>query len=78
MLVGVVPFGLAIWGIVSAASFGEETWRRAGSEKVVWIVLQLCLGFIGSIAYLAAIRPKLKAAEAFAPERGSGPWREGI
>ena len=57
----VVAMGvLPIWGIIDAAVRPESLWQRANQNKVVWILVQIFLGFIGAIAYFAAIRPKLK------------------
>jgi hypothetical protein len=57
--------GIVVWGIVDAASRPQAAWHAAGQSKVLWILLQavglpFCLvGFILSIIYLAAIRPKV-------------------
>lgn len=63
-LVAVVPLALTIWGIVDAASRPDWAWQRSGQNKVLWVVLQVvglfvCLGWILSIVYLAAIRPQV-------------------
>jgi hypothetical protein len=64
LLILLVPLALTIWGIVDAASRPEWAWQRSGQSKVLWIVLQVvgmfvCLGWILSIVYLAAIRPQV-------------------
>jgi len=64
-----VPLGIVIWGLVDASSHPAWAWDQAGQSKTLWIVLQavgvlFCfVGFILSIVYLAAIAPKVRAAE---------------
>ncbi|HEY8524050.1 MAG TPA: DUF2516 family protein [Acidimicrobiales bacterium] len=63
-LIGLVPLALTIWGIVDAASRPDWAWQRSGQNKVLWVALQViglfvCLGWILSIVYLAAIRPQV-------------------
>jgi len=72
-----VPLGLVIWGLVDAASHPPWAWDRAGQSKTLWIVLQavgvlFCfVGVILSIVYLAAIAPRVRAAErGFTPPPG--------
>jgi uncharacterized protein YybS (DUF2232 family) len=65
LAVGVVPYGVIIWGLVDAASRPEWAWQRAGQNKALWVVLQVvglvfCLvGVILSIVYLATIRSQV-------------------
>jgi hypothetical protein len=57
-LFAVVP----VWGIIDAALRPDDVWARASQNKVVWLLLQIFLGALGTLIYFAAIRPKLKAA----------------
>jgi hypothetical protein len=57
-----IIWGIPIWGIVDAAMKPDPVWRAAGQNKVVWIILQVVLGIIGTAIYVFAIRPKLVAA----------------
>jgi Na+-transporting NADH:ubiquinone oxidoreductase subunit NqrE len=69
VLVG-LSLALPIWAIVDAAGRPDAVWTAAGQNKVLWIVLIAALtvtcgaGWIVAIVYLAAIRPKLVAAQA--------------
>ncbi len=66
-----VSFGLALWALIDAASRPDEAFRQAGQSKVLWIILPIVgfvlLGFVAAIlgiVYLAAIRPKVREAQA--------------
>jgi hypothetical protein len=70
----------AIFIVVDMARRPGWQWQRAGSSKVLWLVLEIVfiLGFLSilvGILYLAVIRPKLIAAE----REGQGPpgWAGG-
>lgn len=64
LLVVLIFFGLGgvvpVWGIIDAAVRPEHQWREANQSKVVWVLVQVFLGFIGAVVYFAPIRPKLK------------------
>ena len=50
--------GLWVWSFVDVLGRSDEQWRAIGQEKIVWLLVVLFAGLPGSIAYLAAIRPK--------------------
>lgn len=58
-LIGLGSFAVWIWGLIDAATRPDWIYRRTGSSKVLWIVLIVLLGVVGSAIYLLAIRPKL-------------------
>jgi hypothetical protein len=64
-----VAFAVVLWGIVDAAGRPAHAWSAAGQSKAAWIALQaaglvFCVaGFVLSVVYLAAIRPKVRAGE---------------
>jgi hypothetical protein len=66
MLVGfsllLIFVALPIWAALDAALKPDHTWAAAGQNKLVWVLLCLLLGLIGSLIYLAVVRPKLLAA----------------
>ena len=69
----------AVFIVVDMARRPGWQWQRAGSSKVLWLVLEIVfiLGFLSiivGILYLAVVRPKLVAAE----RQGQGPpgWPE--
>lgn len=53
-----------IWGFLDAVVRPGWAFRAAGSSKTLWIVLPILLGGIPALIYLAAVRPRVKAAEA--------------
>ncbi len=71
VVVFLLPVGIPVWGLLDAASRPDWAWERVDQNKVRWIFLQalgvapfLIIGFVCSVFYLAAIRPKLRSAQA--------------
>jgi hypothetical protein len=56
--------GLSIWGLVDALVRPTAAWRSAGRSKVFWVVVQILLAPLASIAYLLVVRRELRAAGA--------------
>jgi uncharacterized membrane protein len=61
LLILLAGFVFPIWGIIDAAVKPEPVWTATGQSKVLWIILQIVLGALGTIIYFVAIRPKLVA-----------------
>jgi hypothetical protein len=61
-LIALASFAIWIWGLVDAAARPDWVYQRTGSSKVLWVILIVVLGIIGSAIYLLAIRPKLLTA----------------
>jgi hypothetical protein len=68
-----VSVALIAWTIFDVVSWSEDVWNRAGQNRGLWIFLPLAgavilippgLGVAFSIAYFAAVRPKLRLASA--------------
>jgi len=51
---------LWLWSLVDALRTNDQTWNAAGQNKLVWVVVIMLLGFLGSILYVAFPRPALK------------------
>lgn len=69
----------AIFVIVDMARRPDWQWRAAGSNKVLWMVLEIVLligllSIVIGVIYLAAIRPRL---EAVGRQGGGGSWAGG-
>jgi len=69
----------AIFVIVDMANRPTWQWRAAGSNKVLWMVLEIVLligllSIVVGVVYLAVVRPRLQAA---ARQGGGGPWAGG-
>lgn len=78
-LLWLASLAFAVYVIVDMARRPDWQWRAAGSNKVLWMVLEIVLligllSIVIGIIYLAAIRPRL---EAVARQGGSGPWAGG-
>lgn len=54
--------GLPLYCIIDAAGRSSEDFRKADSNKVLWIVLLFYFTFVAALIYLAVIRPRVKAA----------------
>ena len=59
-------FGTFVWSLVDVLNRPAHQWKAVGQDKTLWLLVILFVGLPGSIAYLAAIRPKLVRA-ALAP-----------
>lgn len=61
-------FGTFVWSLVDVLGRPAHQWKAIGHDRTLWLIVILFVGLPGSIAYLAAIRPKLaRAALAPAP-----------
>jgi hypothetical protein len=64
---------IVMWGLVDAVSHPPEAWEAAGQNRGLWIGLQavgvvFCfVAWIVSLAYLLAVRPRVRAAEQTPP-----------
>lgn len=59
IVIWLVLMAVWLWGLIDAARRPDAEFTAAGQSKVLWIVLCVVLGTIGSAIYLLAIRPKL-------------------
>jgi uncharacterized membrane protein len=62
VLIYLVMLVVWLWGLIDAARRPDTAYQAAGQNKVLWIVLCVVLGALGSLIYLLAIRPKVAAA----------------
>jgi hypothetical protein len=51
---------LPVMGIVDASLLPSSAFRSAGRSKLLWILAQVFLGYVGAVIYLAAIRPEVR------------------
>ena len=51
---------LWLWSLVDALRANDQTWTAAGQNKLVWVVVIILLGALGTVLYLAIPRPALK------------------
>ncbi len=62
-IMGLALFAIWIWGLVDAATRPDWLYQRTGSSKVLWVILIVVLGIVGSAIYLMAVRPKLVSVQ---------------
>jgi hypothetical protein len=48
-----------IWSLVDALRIPDQRWAAAGENKVLWVVLIVVLGLLGSLLYVLMPRKKL-------------------
>ena len=63
LVVGVGLAATAFWifTLVDSLQFPDRTWQAAGPNKVLWLLLIVFLGILGSFLYMVIPRPSLKA-----------------
>ena len=81
LVLGVGGLAVTIWAIVDAATKPTAAFGAAGSSKAMWITLIVVfyvftwiVGIVLAIVYLAAIRPKVRAAELVLSQQGITAW----
>lgn len=61
VVVGVALFVWWILVLIEALRTPTSQWETAGQSQLVYIVLMVLLGVIGTIAYVAVARPQLRS-----------------
>lgn len=64
-IVVVIGVALFVWWVlvlIEALRTPSSLWEAAGQNQIVYIVLMALLGVIGTIAYVAVARPRLRDA----------------
>jgi Phospholipase_D-nuclease N-terminal len=61
-LVGLVFSALWIWSLVDALVIPDQRWIAAGQSKLLWVLLIVFLGLLGSLLYVVMPRPELRRA----------------
>lgn len=60
VLVALASVVLWIWSLVDALGVSDHRWAAAGQNKLLWVLLIVLLGLLGSILYAAMVRPALR------------------
>jgi hypothetical protein len=61
---GLVLTALWVWSLVDALRIRDRVWDAAGQNKVLWVLLIVLLGLLGSVLYLFIPKPELRKASA--------------
>lgn len=67
LVFAVVGLALFVWWLlvlIEAVRIPSTTWKAAGQEQLIHILLMVFLGIIGTIVYVVVARPKLRAVAA--------------
>jgi heme/copper-type cytochrome/quinol oxidase subunit 2 len=62
ILVGLAGFAFWLWTLIDALQRPDTEWQRAGQSKLIWVLVLIFVGVIGSIIYLVVARPQLDQA----------------
>lgn len=71
LVLALVGFTAFVWWLVvliEALRTPSSQWSAAGQNQIVYVVLMVLLGIVGTILYIAVARPQLRSA-------GSSPAR---
>ena len=68
LLVALVLSALWVWSLVDALVIPDLQWTAAGQSKLLWVLLIVFLGLLGSLLYVVLARPSLGRA---APRRAT-------
>jgi hypothetical protein len=61
-IVIVAVFVWWLWMLIEALKTPSGQWSAAGQNQVVYVVLMILLGVIGTVLYIAVARPQLRRA----------------
>jgi hypothetical protein len=64
MAVGLAVFVWWLRVLIEALRTPSQQWAAAGQNQLVYIVLMVLLGVIGTLVYIAVARPQLRAVAA--------------
>ena len=66
-LVLALGLGVFVWWLVvliEALKTPETQWKDAGQDRLLWVLLMVFLGVIGTLSYVIVARPRLRRASA--------------
>jgi len=59
LLLVLVAAAIWVWSLVDALRIPDLRWAAAGENKVLWVILIVVLGLLGSLLYFLMPRKKL-------------------
>ena len=59
-LIALAGFAFWLWALIDAVQRPDAEWEQAGQNKLIWILVLIFVGFIGSFLYLLVARPQLE------------------
>jgi hypothetical protein len=62
LVAGIAGFGFWVWTLVDVVRRRDDEFTGIGQSKLIWILLIVLAGIIGSILYVAIARPKFGPA----------------
>ena len=64
LLLGFIPFVWWVWCLIQAMRVPDSDWVAADQNKLIYILLMIFLGVVGTIVYAVVARPALRRAGA--------------
>jgi hypothetical protein len=62
-VIGLVMF-LWLWALIDAVRISDQVWGAADQSKILWVILIVLLGLLGSLLYVVIPGPALRRAGA--------------
>ncbi len=62
LAVAVALFAWWLIMLIDALRIPSTTWQSAGQNQLIYVLLMVFLGLVGTVLYVAVARPKLRGA----------------
>lgn len=60
LLLILIPLALWVWSLIAEISRPDWQWQAAGHSKILYVLLTIFLGLLGSLLYALIARPGLQ------------------
>lgn len=59
---------IPVFGVLDALRMSRESFDDAGRSRTAWVTVQVAVPVLGTLAYYAFVRPRVRAREHFERE----------
>jgi predicted MFS family arabinose efflux permease len=60
-----VVLAVPVFGLYDISRRSEQAFRASGRSRTVWVVIQIVVPILGTLAYYAFVRPRVRARGEF-------------